>query len=93
MRNVQRLNRLEALRGTGACDWSRDAADLLARLAKLSEVVRSEGDYTHKAEASPAANFTRAFLRGDQASARKFMADAIGGQEPGGSHDARRGKQ
>jgi hypothetical protein len=68
-----RLARLEAVRGGEAgVRIARDAATFTARMEALMEAV-SQGDFEPGADASPAENFARACLRGDEAAALEAM--------------------
>ena len=77
----RRLAKLEAVRGISGCKGpARDAEAFVARLDNLAGAVKVQGDFGHWAEASPAENFARACLRGDDAAAAAILGEAIGGR-------------
>jgi hypothetical protein len=72
----RRLKKLEAARGGGNGRKAGAArAKVNARLDHLAETVKAHGDFAHRAESSPAENFTRACLRGDKATALAILGD------------------
>ena len=72
----KRLARLEGAQSGGNGDIERDAADFQARIGRMIDAVLLSGELAHSLNASPAQNYAKALLRGDDEMARGILRNA-----------------